>query len=309
MKTTERISGGLWGLLIGDALGVPYEFHEPEDLPPLKEIEFDPPAFFRCAHASVKPGTWSDDGSQALCLLASLLHCNKFDATDFANRLVNWYEHGYMAVDNNVFDVGIQTAKAIQNLQRGVKPLEAGGTEQHSQGNGSLMRVLPLALWHKGSDAELVNDAHSQSKVTHGHVNVQVCCAFYCLWARRTLEASSNPWEEARKMLEQLYQAQPQYQSAFDGIFREDIIRTPTGGGFVIDSLFSTKWSLEQGSYEQIVKAAVSLGHDTDTTACIAGGIAGIRDGVSTIPQRWLENLREKDVVEGLLEQLFKRHA
>jgi ADP-ribosyl-[dinitrogen reductase] hydrolase len=181
MTPRERIHGGLLGLLISDALGVPYEFHEPEDIPPLKEIEFDPPSYFRRAHSSVLPGTWSDDGAQALCLLASLLHCNKFDANDFSNRLINWYEHGYMAVDNYVFDVGIQTAKAIQNLQRGMNPLEAGGTEQFSQGNGSLMRVLSLALWHQGTDAELIEDALNQSKVTHGHINVQVCCAFYCL--------------------------------------------------------------------------------------------------------------------------------
>lgn len=305
--TRERMAGGLYGLLVGDALGVPYEFHEPEDLPPLNEIEFRPPEGFRRAHASVEPGTWSDDGAQALCLLASLLHCNQFDETDFANRLIHWYEHGYMAVNNNVFDVGIQTAKAIQNLQRGVSPLEAGSSEQYSQGNGSLMRVLPLALWHKGSDVELVEDAHNQSKVTHGHINVQVCCAFYCLWARRILEDVNNPWEDASKTLEQLYEPQPQYQLAFDDIFRNDITRIPTGSGFVIDSLFSAKWAVKQGNYEQVVKAAVSLGHDTDTTACIAGGIAGIRDGVSAIPQRWLDNLREKDIVEELLEQLLKR--
>jgi ADP-ribosyl-[dinitrogen reductase] hydrolase len=308
MTTSERLKGGLYGLLVGDALGVPYEFHEPEDLPPLQEIEFGPPHSFQRTHASVKAGTWSDDGAQALCLLASLLHCHKFDAEDFANRLINWYEHGYMAVDNYVFDVGIQTAKAIQNLQRGISPLEAGSNEQYSQGNGSLMRVLPLALWHQGSDAELVQDAHNQSKVTHGHLNVQVCCAFYCLWARRVLEQHSNPWEDASKTLQQLYESQSPYQQAFDNILRDDIMRTPTGGGFVIDSLFSAKWALEQGSYEQVAKAAVSLGHDTDTTACIAGGIAGIRDGVSAIPQRWLEYLREKDVAEALLEQLLKRH-
>jgi ADP-ribosyl-[dinitrogen reductase] hydrolase len=304
----EHIHGGLLGLLIGDALGVPYEFHEPKDIPPLKEIEFDPPSYFHRAHSSVQPGTWSDDGAQALCLLASLLHCNKFDANDFANRLVNWYEHGYMAVDNYVFDVGIQTARAIQNLQRGMNPLEAGGTEQYAQGNGSLMRVLPLALWHRGTDAELVEDAHNQSRVTHGHINVQVCCAFYCLWARRTLEARSNAWEEAHKALASLYEFHLNYQTAFDDIFRDDVTRTPSGGGFVIDSLFSSKWAIEKDSYEQAVKAAVSLGNDTDTTACIAGGIAGLRDGVKNIPERWRKALLGQEIVEPLLEQLLKRY-
>jgi ADP-ribosyl-[dinitrogen reductase] hydrolase len=308
MTPRERIHGGLLGLLIGDALGVPYEFHEPEDIPPPNEIDFEPPAYFRRAHSSVLAGTWSDDGAQALCLLASLLHCQKFDPRDFAQRIVNWYEHGYMAVDSCVFDVGIQTAKAIQNLQRGMNPLEAGGTEQFSQGNGSLMRVLPLALWHQGSDAELTKDAHDQSKVTHGHINVQVCCAFYCLWARRTLEAKPNPWIEATRGLYSLYKDQPDYKKAFDSILDNDFTRKPKGSGFVIDSLFSVKWSLEKGNYEQVVKAAISLGNDTDTTACIAGGIAGLREGINAIPKKWLSSLRGKELVEPLLEQLLKRY-
>ena len=83
----DRISGGLIGLLIGDALGVPYEFHEPEDLPPRSELEFEPPDGFKRAHAGVKPGTWSDDGAQALCLLASLLHCQKLEPQDLGSRL------------------------------------------------------------------------------------------------------------------------------------------------------------------------------------------------------------------------------
>ncbi|MCB0040398.1 MAG: ADP-ribosylglycohydrolase family protein, partial [Caldilinea sp.] len=102
----ERIQGGIYGLLAGDALGVPYEFHGAADIPPLDQIEMAPPAGFRRAHGSVPPGTWSDDGAQALALLASLLECGRLDVDDFGRRLVAWYERGYMAVDNRVFDVG-----------------------------------------------------------------------------------------------------------------------------------------------------------------------------------------------------------
>ena len=85
----ERIAGGLWGLLVGDALGVPYEFHEPHDLPPRHQLEMRPPASFRRAHAHVPPATWSDDGAQALALLASLLDQGKLDLDDFGQRLLN----------------------------------------------------------------------------------------------------------------------------------------------------------------------------------------------------------------------------
>src|SRR3954447_8970281 len=159
----ERLEGGIFGLLIGDALGVPYEFHSPEALPSLVDIEMIPPAQFPRAHVRVPPATWSDDGAQALILLASLLQHSALDMQDFGTRLVAWYENGYMAVDQHVFDVGIQTSQAIRNMIAGTPASQADRTDEHANGNGSLMRVLPLALWHRGSDTALVEDAHRQS--------------------------------------------------------------------------------------------------------------------------------------------------
>src|SRR5262245_53595217 len=138
----ERIEGGLLGLLIGDALGVPYEFHPPHEIPPTDQIEFEPPPGFRRAHAGVPPGTWSDDGAQALALLASLLDRGRFDADDFGGRLVAWYERGVLAVGGKVFDVGIQTAQAIRAILGGAPASSAGSTIEHANGNGALMRVL-----------------------------------------------------------------------------------------------------------------------------------------------------------------------
>ena len=103
LSRAQRLRGGLLGLLVGDALGVPYEFHPPEEIPPPDQIEMQPPPGFRRAHAGVPVGTWSDDGAHALCLLASLLHCGRLDPEDLMRRLTNWGEHGYMAVDGKVF--------------------------------------------------------------------------------------------------------------------------------------------------------------------------------------------------------------
>src|SRR5262245_65410840 len=121
----QRLEGGLVGLLIGDALGVPYEFHGPERLPPVEQIEMVPPPGFARAHRGTPPGTWSDDGAQALCLLASLLECGRLDPEDLGRRLLRWYNHGYLAVDGRVFDVGIQTGRALRALQRGCLALQA----------------------------------------------------------------------------------------------------------------------------------------------------------------------------------------
>ncbi len=303
----ERISGGLIGLLVGDALGVPYEFHQAWAIPQFDQIEFEPPPAFRRAHAGVAPGTWSDDGAQALCLLASLLHRGQFTPEDFGNRLVNWYDHGYLAVDNSVFDVGMQTASAISRLRAGVPPLEAGGAAERGKGNGSLMRVLPLVLWHRGTDAELVRDAHLQSCLTHGHITVQVCCALYCLWARQILEASDAPWTTALATLRSIYRDHAAHAEALETDVRPDANHEVRGSGYVIDCLFSAKHALEAGSYEDVVKAAIALGDDTDTTACVAGGLAGLRDGLQGIPARWRSQLRGQDDLAPLHRALLER--
>lgn len=134
INKTERIAGGITGLLVGDALGVPYEFHSRESIPFFDEIEFEPPVRFRRSHAGVPAGTWSDDGAQALILLNTLLECGNFDAGHFAKGLIDWYDEGFMAVGGKVFDVGIQTANSIQALKRQTEPLLAGGSDEYSNG-------------------------------------------------------------------------------------------------------------------------------------------------------------------------------
>ena len=302
----ERIEGGLVGLLVGDALGVPYEFHKQYQIPPLAEIEFDPPPGFSRSHSHVLPGTWSDDGAHALVLLASLLHCGKLDLDDLGRRLVNWYDYGYKAVDAEVFDVGVQTSAAISRLQHGTPAHEAGPKGEFDNGNGSLMRVLPLALWHKGTVEELVADAHKQSLVTHGHLRSQVCCALYCVWARLTLKDFPAPWTTAVTTLRRIYGHNTPEHDELEQSLPNDQTTPPTGSGYVVDCLRSARWATEAGSYEQVVKAAISLGNDTDTTACVAGGIAGIRDGIDAIPQRWRTRLRGQELYRDELQQLIK---
>ena len=304
----ERIEGGLMGLLIGDALGVPYEFHHAEDIPAHPEIEFTPPPDFHRAHPGVPPGTWSDDGAQALVLLASLLDCGQLDAEDFGSGIVEWYDKGYMAVDGKVFDVGIQTSQAIGRLASGMPALQAGLSHEQANGNGSLMRVLPLALWHRGTAEELVIDAHAQSRVTHGHLRSQVCCALYCLWARRTLEEAADPWPEAVTTLRKIYGADSAEFAEMECHVRPDDSPAGDGSGYVVDCLRSARWAMQAGDYEQVVKAAISLGRDTDTTACVAGGMAGIRDGIHAVPQRWRESLRGREILEPHLDRLLMLH-
>ncbi|MDE7416163.1 MAG: ADP-ribosylglycohydrolase family protein [Lachnospiraceae bacterium] len=307
MCDDDKWKGGLYGLLIGDALGVPYEFHTAEEIPPYDNIEMKPPLGFRRAHSGVEPGTWSDDGAQALCLLDSLVTCGAFELKDFSDKLLAWYQNGVWAVDGVVFDIGIQTGEALSAYRAGREPEECGTLRPNGKGNGALMRVLPLALWHKGTDRELVLDAHGQCLITHGNVCNQVCCALYCLVARFLLAGTDfiSALEKAVVVLREIYQEMPTYEQELEWSIRPDESWIGNGSGYVVDCLRSAFMVMESAtSYEDAVKRAIMLGDDTDTTACVTGGLAGIFYGFGSIPCRWYEALRGKTDVEAIIQRI-----
>lgn len=306
-KQQNRIRGGLYGLLVGDALGVPYEFHSADEIPPCHEIEMTPPEGFSRAHLNVLPGTWSDDGAQALCLLDSLVECGRFCLKDFSDRLLAWYGEGKWAVDGEVFDVGIQTGEALNAYRAGLDPKKCGMLRPNGKGNGALMRTLPLALWHRGTDRKLVLTAHEQCLPTHGNPCNQVCCALYCLVARYLAAGRefAPALEEAVRVLRKFYLEMPEHEKEFEWSVRPDEPCQGKGSGYVVDCLRSAFMILlRAGSYEEAVKQAVMLGNDTDTTACVAGGLAGIMFGEEGIPKRWIKALRGREEVERLLARV-----
>ena len=307
LRRSDRIAGGIWGLLVGDALGVPYEFTAPGAIPPFDLIEMQPPAGFHRAHAGIRVGTWSDDGAQALCLLRSLLETGRVDPEDIMGRFCRWFSDGYLAIDKDVFDVGFQTRLAIDRFLQGKPLLECAPNSEWSNGNGALMRSLPLALWHLGSDADLISDAMLQSSLTHGHARSGLCCALYCLWARATLSGASQPWPAALDKFEARFPVGTPERIEYETKIHPREPDPAKGTGHVVDTLNSAVQALDAGGYEAVVKAAIQFGNDTDTTACVAGGIAGLRDGVQAIPERWLRLLRGKDLVEPSLKALVSR--
>ena len=304
----QRIRGAIYGLLIGDAVGVPYEFNSPDELPSIDLIDMIPPQNFSRTYPRVPIGTWSDDGAQALCLLASLIHCNEFDDHDFMNRICNWYQYGYMAVDSKIFDVGIQTSDAIQSYLTGVPLSKVAKDDERSNGNGALMRVLPLALWHQGSNEELIKDAYAQSHITHAHIRSKLCCAIYCLWARNILqgEGINQAWEHAKQYMFNYCQGKPKELIELEKNIYVEHLEKLKGTGYVVDCLNSAYYVLQADGYKDIIKKAISLGHDTDTTACVAGGIAGLYYGFDGIPNDWIQKLREQEKVEDIFKKWLK---
>ena len=236
-------------------------------------------------------------------LLDSLIAQDGLDLEHFAHGLTRWLHQGFFAVNNSVFDVGAQTSTAINRLMHGVPAERSGASEESRNGNGSLMRVLPLVLWHQGPDDELAHLAARQSLPTHGHPRSQVACALYCLWARRVLDGSGSPWQSAADAFRTMEADFPFEE--INLVLDEGNRERCRGSGYVLDCLWSARLAVETtGSYEGCVRRAILLGHDTDTTAAVAGGIAGLMYGREGIPPRWRVCLRGQEQVLPLLQAI-----
>ncbi len=306
MSDPSLLRAGIYGLLLGDAAGVPYEFQSPSSLAPFADrVDMVPPPGFRRTYASIAVGTWSDDGALALCLLESLVERGEFDPVDQARRMVAWLDEGHLAVGGHVFDVGNTTREALGRarslMEEGASPVGQGSVDAWSAGNGTLMRILPLALWHEGPDEELARLAAIHSALTHAHPACLACCATYCLWARRLAEGVDRPFALAFKQARGWLGGDPALAEAFDLIqaWRD---KPPGGTGYVVDTLVSAGWALDGGGdFKDVIRRAILLGNDTDTTAAVAGGLAGLKFGLDGLPGDWLALLRGRDLVEPIL--------
>ena len=302
IEVGDRLAGAVWGHLVADAVGVPYEFGP--------AVPVDKVTLRGGGPHGQPPGTWSDDGALMLALLDSLLSAG-FDTDDQGRRALGWADDGaYTPNGEGRFDIGGATARALARLRSGTPAEQAGGTSDRDQGNGSLMRILPVALVYRDADAEtLIGYAHRASRVTHGHPVAQAACALYCLSIQLLLAGAADPEQAlagARSTLRGHYTRGtdgPRFLVALDVI---EAWEGRSGRGWVVDSFWSA-WDAFAGadSYRSTVQRAVAYGNDTDTTACIAGGLAGAYWGVRTIPQEWLAALRGREIVEPLVARLI----
>jgi len=305
----DKKLGAIYGALIGDATGCPYEFNSPEKLPHPDEIDMFPPSWWECAYPNVKLGTYTDDGAQTLCLLESLIEGGDL-ITVLRTKLQKWLHEGYMAVDSYVFDVGSQTRAALLT-----KDHTKVFAEEASNGNGALMRCIPVAVMAQSEDYA-ITIAMEQAKATHPHMWSQLTCAAYALigyWMIRGHKITISdcvgaPVEQVVSDAESLIipafsllqRKFPEHRQHLAYIYNYRYTE-PTGTGFVVDAFWSALFALRVGdTYEKVIKRAIELGHDTDTTACIAGGLAGIKFGMAGIPRRWIDGLRGRELIDSL---------
>lgn len=294
----------LIGTAVGDALGVP--------------VEFQPRGYLKAnlitdmreygTHEQPK-GTWSDDTSLMLCLAESMVE--GLDINTLAQKFIAWKNDNLWTPHGWVFDIGIGTRLAIERLESGMTPELTGGFNEMDNGNGSLMRILPLVLHTIDLDIDERYDWTKKiSSITHAHVRSVMACFYYLEFAKKIIDGKEKfqAYNELQSELTQYFEQRkinPIEINKFHRLLVEDISKVDEdnikSSGYVIDTLEAAIWCiLITNNYKDAVLKAVNLGHDTDTTGAVTGGLAALIYGMDTIPTEWINALARIDDIINL---------
>ena len=195
---------------------------------------------------------------------------------------------------------------SLGRFKRGMPAEVAGGRDERDCGNGSLMRILPVALVGRDLPPEkLIDQAMRASGVTHAHPRATVTTAIDVLIAA-ALVSGATECELA------LSSAFTECGMCMVGDHRKELFdlrnwpRKPSGSGYVVDTFWRAWTALASSdSYAETVTKAVRYGSDTDTTAAVAGGLEGALWGIGGIPADWLSAMRGREIVVPLIDRLL----
>ena len=299
----SKIKAAILGSAIGDGLGVPVEFYSREVIaenPVVSMLEYG-------SHHQPK-GTWSDDTSMHLCLIDSL--CSGLDYQDIAQKWLAWMEHGLWAATGKSFGIGDSIRVSLLKFKRGDDLFLCGGETERDNGNGSLMRTLPLAFYVKNMSIKKRKDiVFAVSAITHSHIRSQLACWFYVEIVINLINGMGKDAaiDQAYQLISSFNIQDSEYfkqcNSSIKNLHRDEIKST----GYVINSLEASLWSfLTTENYRDAVLTAVNLGNDTDTIGAITGGLAGVYYGLDQFPVEWLNVLQRKDDITALCEDFSK---
>jgi ADP-ribosyl-[dinitrogen reductase] hydrolase len=306
----NTIKAVLYGVSVGDALGVPVEFNSRQTIMknPVKDM-------IGYGTYNLPAGTWSDDSSLTFCLAEALTQ--DFDLNLIGQNFVKWTSENYWTPYGYIFDIGIGTRKAITRIANGEKPELAGGFDETENGNGSLMRILPLVFYLLDKPiTERYDITKKVSSMTHGHIRSVISCFYYLEFAKQIFEGRDK-FEIYRNLQSDvinhlnLLSVNPKEIALFDKLLKSDIYKLAEdqikSSGYVLHTLEASIWCLlTTDNYKDAVLKAVNLGGDTDTTGAVTGGLAGLLYGFENIPPNWVNQVARKDDIENLAERLLK---
>ena len=295
------VKDGIIGHAIGDAMGVPIEFTNREELlaNPITEM---------LGHGTydVEKGSFSDDTSMEIATIDSYIKKEEFDYDDIMNNFSLMISEGKFTPDDKLFDIGITCSTAVNNYLKGTSPLESGLDDINSNGNGSLMRMLPVvyyAYYKKLKQVEILELTSNISSLTHRHEISIIGCYLYVNYVLNIINGKDK--YAALNMLKALDLSMfkeeniDKYSRVLDGTLKDLSLDDIKSTGYVVDTLEAALWVvLNTDSYSSSIIGAINLGGDTDTIGAITGSITGILYGYTAIPKSWLNELRKKDYLE-----------
>ena len=307
----ERYRGCLLGLAVGDALGTAVEFESPGSFRPVEDIIGGGPFGLRA-------GEWTDDTSMALCLAESLVEKRGFDLADQLRNYVRWYRDGHMSATGEFVDIGNATREALERFGETGEPY-AGSRDPKKAGNGSIMRLAPVALFYaRGSlrpsegerGSEAIERCGESSKTTHGAEN----CVDACRYLGGLIIGAVNGADK-EDLLRENYCPVAGYfgnmplseevAGVASGSFKGKEPPEIRGTGYVVASLEAALWAFHKSdSFEEGALLAVNLGDDADTTGAVYGQLAGAFYGERGIPSPWRRKLAHRLLIERFAEQL-----
>lgn len=303
---------GVFGVVVGDALGCPVQFQ-------CREIVADHPVTAMRGYGTfdLPAGSWTDDSSLTLALLDSIVTKGRIDLNHIMGNFADWLDHGAYTPYGYAYDIGQGTMQAIRAYKRTGNPLECGSDSVQNNGNGSLMRILPACLYcyRKGlNDSDATRVIHAVGSLTHAHIRAGIACGLYWFMVKAVLDGKGDLTERLQAGLDHgfaWYQTEPEYMNELACYSRlhdlEQFVREPAdsirSNGYVVHTIEAAVWSLiTTGSFENALLKAVNLGYDTDTVAAVAGGLAGLFYGYDAIPAAWLTEIKKREWMEKLCE-------
>ena len=301
---------GVMGVVIGDALGCPVQFETRE------EVASHPITGMRGNGTFNLPaGSWTDDSSLTIALLESIKRLDRIDLNDIMNNFIKWLDEGVFTPFGYAYDIGRGTMWGIEMYKKHKDPLHCASDDEWNNGNGSLMRILPVCLycWNKQLTDDVAIDAvHKVSSLTHAHIRSNIACGLYYFMIKSVLEGDSCLRDRLQNGLNHGFSfyektlADQEYV-AFYARLRDltNFANTPSSAikssGYVVASLEAAIWSLiNTSSFETALLTAVNLGDDSDTVGAITGGLGGLFYGYKAIPKEWFQVIQRREWIESL---------
>ncbi|MFH0386045.1 ADP-ribosylglycohydrolase family protein [Streptococcus sp. A18] len=307
LAVKEQLQAVLYGLAIGDALGVPVEFKS--------RGSFQVTGFIEGGTYNQPLGTWSDDTSLTLSLIEHL--AEKSDLESLMDKF-DAYRRGYLTPHGECFDIGIGTNEAIERYLSGVSPVESGGASEMDNGNGAIMRISPLAilLQEEFDFPKKVKIIERYTKITHRHPRTIVASILYIqiligLLLNNNLE---NTLKGTKKIfLESFDQSHPyrkEFEEYYVNLFSKEFLELPSSEiastGYVVDTLKAVIWCVgTTDSFKSAVLKAVTLGGDTDTIGAITGTLAGALYKFESIPEEWINKIANKSLIDEKIKEFL----